>query len=174
MTTTMTTTKLPAISADITASVLTLTFSDGGEIIVNAEALSNDIRNAALMHGLKQKLVDAAAMSRNPDTGRSATLADKFNAVREVADRLMAGAWNKVREGGAGNAGGLLYRALCELYSDKTPEAIKAFLDGKTDEEKAALRANGKIAPIIARIKAESDKKATARIDSDALLGDLE
>ena len=37
--------------------------------------LSDAMVEQAALHGLKQKIVDAAALSRNPDTGRSATAA---------------------------------------------------------------------------------------------------
>jgi hypothetical protein len=164
---TNTTKAQPAITTTVNEMLLTLSFADGGVIKVDASLLSNEIQRDALMHGLKQKLVDAAAMSRNPDTGRSATLIDKFNAVKEVQERLLAGQWNKIREGG-GATGGLLYRALCELYDRKTPEEIKAFLESKTDEEKAALRANPKVAAIISRLRTTKSD-----VDTDAMLGEL-
>lgn len=148
-----------------------LTFANGREVVLQVGDLPDNILGDALMHGLKQKLVDAAAMSRNPDTGRSATLDDKYAAVNEVAGRLVIGAWNKVRDGAA-TSGGLLFRALCEMYARKTPEEIKAFLEQKSDEEKAALRANPKIAAIIATLKAAQAKSSD--IDTDAMLGDLE
>ncbi len=65
--------------------VLQLTFSNGRVITVQIGDLPENIIGDALMHGLKQKLVDAAAMSRNPDTGRAASIDDKFAAVAEVA-----------------------------------------------------------------------------------------
>lgn len=149
---------------------LTLTFSNGETIVLTTAQISTEIANQALLHGLKQKLVDAAAISRNPDTGRSATVDDKYNAVREVYDRLLAGQWNKSRGEGSGTSGGLLFRALCQMYADKTPDAIKAFLDKKTPAEKAALRATPKIAAIIDTLRADK----ASDIDADELLADLE
>ena len=137
---------------------MTLKFANGEEIRVNRAELSDEILRHAVMHGLKQKLVDAAAISRNPDTGRSATVADKYAAVREVYDRLLAGNWNKGRGEGSGSgagAGGLLFRALCRLYSRKTPEQIRTFLAGKGRDEQAALRKNPRVSAIIEEIKAE-------------------
>lgn len=148
---------------------VTIRFSDGEELYLGESMVSEDVRRHALAHGFKQKLVDAAAMSRNPDTGRAATLADKKAAVGEVYARLLAGEWNKVREGGA--VGGLLLSAVIRLYPSKTADELKAWLDGKTDEQKAALRVNPKIAPIIAAIKAE---RAKEQPDTDGLLAELE
>lgn len=153
--TTTTTTK--AISTDIIDGKLVMTFGNGERLTVDPASLSDEIRIAATLHGLKQKLADAAAISRNPDTGRSASLDDKIAAVREVFDRITAtdGTWNKVRESGDGPGnGGLLFRALCNLYAGKrTPEQITAFLASKSEAEKAALRKTAPVAAEIERIR---------------------
>jgi hypothetical protein len=151
-----------------------LTFSHGETLELRASQLNSDILEQAVWHGLKQKLVDAAAISRNTETGRAASVADKFDAVKEVYDRLLAGEWNKRREGGAGgSAGGLLFRALCRMYAGKKDaDAIREFLDGKTDAEKAALRKNSKVAAIIEEIRAESAKGDAP--SGDDILADLE
>ena len=146
------------------------TFSDGRNLVIQIGDLSPAIQEQALLHGLKQKMVDAAAISRNPDTGRSATIDDKYNAMKEVHDRLHSGSWNKIRTDGATTKGGLLFRALCLMYADKTPDAIKAFLDKKTPAEKTALRNTAKIAAIIATLK---EDEADDGIDADSLLDEL-
>lgn len=162
---------VPAIAADIAGNKLTLTFANGEVIVADGGTLPMEVMAYAAMHGLKQKLVDAAAISCNPETGRPATIEDKFAAVKEVYDRLLAGQWNKVRGEGTGS-GGLLFRALCRMYNTKTPDDIKAYLAKKTDAEKTALRANPKVAAIIAEIRAEAG--TPANIDTDGLLGELE
>ena len=160
------------ITATINEATLVLSFANGEALTMRGDVLANDVQQYAMMHGLKQKLVDAAAISRNPETGRAATVEDKFQAVKAVYDRLLAGAWNATREGG-GNAGGLLMQALIRMYAGrKTVEDIKAFLAEKTDAEKTALRKNPRVAQIIEDIRAETGK--TASIDSDGLLGELE
>ena len=161
-----------AITATIDGSTLTLTFANGETLIMRGDALNSDVQQYAMMHGLKQKLVDAAAISRNPETGRAATVEDKYQAVKAVYDRLLTGQWNATREGG-GNAGGLLLQALCRMYAGrKTVDELKAFLADKTDAEKTALRKNPRVAAIIEEIRAEQGK--SANIDTDELLGELE
>ena len=151
---------------------LTLDFDNGKTLTIKTDALPPEIVTQALLHGLKQKLVDAAAISRNPDTGRSATTDDKFAAVKEVYDRLLSGQWNKGREGGSGAGnGGLLFRALVIMYPAKTPEQLRTYLDGLDDKQQAALRKNPKVAPIIAEIRAKSAK---ADDNGDDLLAGLE
>lgn len=154
---------------------LVLTFANGETLRLRTNDLAFEIVMQATMHGLKQKLVDAAAISRNPDTGRSATVDDKFAAVKEVYDRLLAGEWNKRREGGAGSgAGGLLFAALVRLYAGrKTDDEIRAFLAGKSDAEQAALRASSRVAPIIQAIKDERAAKKGLP-DADDLLAGLD
>lgn len=175
MTTTTNETKrnVPAIAAEVNLgaiNTLTLTFSHGAVLTLDAGEVPRDIQLAAMMHGFKQKLVDAAAITRNPETGRSATIEDKFAAVKEVYDRLIAGQWNKGRGDGTGS-GGLLFKALCRVYPTKTPDAIREFLAKKSDAEKTALRGNPKIAEAIAAIRAEAG--TTANIDTDGLLDEL-
>ena len=167
-----------AITAEIIHSetdnrpcALLLQFANGEMLSITASQLQQSIMEYAIFHGLKQKLVDAAAISRNPENGRAASIDDKFQAVKAVYDRLLAGQWNATREGG-GQSGGLLFKALCRMYSNKSPEQIAAFLAGKTDADKTALRKNPKIAAIIEEIRAETGK--AANIDTDELLSELE
>lgn len=175
-------TKIPAVAATFhnaqgiecgiteKPAIMQLRFGNGSTMHVTGDDLKT-VAGACFWHGAKQKLVDAAAMSRNPETGKSATIDDKEAAVREVFERLQAGEWNKTREGGA--TGGLLLRALLRMYDGrKSREEIETFLESKTDAEKAALRANPKVAAIIAEIKAEAPP--VAAVDSNAMLGELD
>ena len=162
--------KLPAISADIVEGSLILTFATGQCLSANPANLSESIRGEAILHGLKQKLVDAAAITRDTSTGRSATAQDKYEAVLEVFTRITSenGTWNKVRGEGGGVSGlGLLVRALMQM-SGKSREVIEAQLEPKTKEQKAALRDNPKVAAIMAELRA-----AGSKIDSDELLDGL-
>ena len=152
-----------AVSCEINTNngVLHLVFANGRTLSLQVTELSMEIRQSAILHGLKQKLVDAAAISRDPLTGKPATIDTKYRAVEEVFDRLTSEipSWNKVRgEGGMGStgSGGLLYRALVRLYDGvQTPEQVRKYLDGLNGEQQAALRGNKKVAPVILAIKAE-------------------
>lgn len=167
-------TRIPAIATNVVDDALTLTFSDGKQLTIRVGELTQEVGLEATLHGLKQKLVDAAAFSRNPATGLSATIEDKYAAVKEVYDRLVSGGpWNKVRDGGSVSSGGLLLAALIRMYEGKrTPESLRTYLEGKTNEDKASLRKNPKIAAIIEEIKAE--RAPTGGVDSDSLLDELD
>lgn len=156
---------------DENPAAMRLTFGDGEVSLVTEHEL-RACSTALLFHGAKAKFIDAAAIPRDKATGKSATIAQKREAVQATIDRVIAGEWNKAREGGDGAANGLLYTAMCRMYEGvMDAAAMRTWLDAKTTEEKAALRINPQIAAIIIEIKAERAPKSTA--DSDALLAGL-
>ena len=162
----------PAIGADIVGTRLNITFADGRALELEATELTPEMQHAAMMHGLKQKLVDAGAIARNTMTGKSASLSDKFDAIEEVFNRITGAAptWNKQRgEGTGGNGGGSLKRALMQM-TGKTSAQIDAYLEAKTKEEKTALKKNAKVAEIILELQTAG---ADEGIDTDALLDEL-
>ena len=109
----------------------------------------------AACHGIKQKVNDAAAMSRDPKTGASASDADKIKAMMEVINRLIGGEWNARREGD-GESGSLLFRAIMRAYPDKDAEKVREWLKGRTDaEKKAMLEKNPAIKSAADAIRAE-------------------
>jgi hypothetical protein len=170
-----TNTKRAAISADIFMPKLTLTlnFADGKELVIDANSLRPEIRNMAMMHGLKQKLVDAAALSRNPANGQPASISDKYDAVKRVADRLMSedGNWNEGRGEGGTSApnSNILLRALMRM-TGRDEAFTRDFMSSKTKEQIAALRKNPKVMAAIAEIQAAT---VVNGVNTDALLGEL-
>ena len=156
---------------------LVLTFADQTKVALSTRDLSPEILSQALLHGLKQKLVDAAAIARNVDTGASATTADKKEAVMEIHSRLLEGAWNKGRTAGEGTSGtgSILLLALQRLQPNRDAVELAEWLKARTDAERAALAKNAKILPHVQAIQAERAAAAAKRsgVDSDELLNDL-
>lgn len=162
------------IEAAVTSDgTLVLTFRHGEVLRIHPESLAPEMQRAAMLHGIKQKLIDAAAISRDTTTGRAATITTKYDAVREIFDRITGEnpSWNKPRAGGAGGQGGLLARAIARFKSVPV-EAAKAYLERLTDAQKQALRVAPQIATIINELRVESAKPAG--IDADALLDGLD
>lgn len=174
--------RVPVVTTefDEQAGTMSVVFSDGRRHSFALDSLTPGIRLRATIHGLNAKLVDAAAIARDTTTGRAATLETKYQAVMEVFSRITDPTdpmWNKVREGAGGGNGNLLVAAIVRLYNGrKTEEQIRAYLATLTDAQKQALRTDGKIAPIIAEIKAEREvaKGKAAGIDSRAVLAGLD
>lgn len=161
----------PAVTADIFGTKLTLNFANGEFLEIDYTKLSADIVRQATLHGLKQKLVDAAAIPWSPDN-KSASITEKMDAVKEVHARLTSSTptWNKVREVTATSTGnGLLVRALMAAMN-RDKGTIERFLETKSKEEKAALRKNERVAAEILKLQAVS---IDPKIDTDALLGEL-
>lgn len=152
---------------------LTLTFADGTASALATIDLSPEILSQALIHGLKQKLVDAAAIARNTDTGASATLEDKKSAVLKVLERLIAGQWNAIREGGTSEKGSLLLLALTRLQPNRDRAELEAWVKGLDDAQRSALSSNPKILPTIQAIQAERAAARGAQAQSDELLAGL-
>lgn len=174
--------RVPVVTTefDEQTGAMSVVFSDGRRHSFLLENLAPEIRLRATVHGLNAKLVDAAAIARDTTTGRAATLETKYQAVMEVFTRITdptAPMWNKVREGAGGGNGNLLVAAIVRLYNGrKTEEQIRAYLNTLTDAQKQALRTDGRIAPIIAEIKAEREiaKGKAAGSDSQTILAGLD
>lgn len=147
----------------------TFDFSDGTSIDVDWGKLDDETKLRLMAHGLKQKVIDAGAIPRDTETGRSATNAEKIQASMLVAGRINRNEWTAPREGGAGPKGGLLLAALCRLQPSKSREELAAWLKAKSKSEQAALRTSPKIAPIIDEIRAESSRG----VDVSDMLDDL-
>lgn len=184
---TTTTTRIPAISVETVQAVestrteifhgqLTLKFADGTARVVDTANLTPDILSIALMHGLKQKFVDGAAIARNTETGASATLADKKEAVLAIVERVEGGAWNVGRGEGNGTAkGSILFLALQRMQPNRDAAELADWVKARTKEESAALMRNAKLLPFIQTIQVERAAAAAqkAGVDSDALLDGL-
>lgn len=152
-----------------------LMFADGETRTVTERDI--DRQGMAFMwHGAKQKFIDAGAISRNPETGRSATVADKKAAILEVIERCtVLGQWNKTREGGGGGTGTLLLEALIRMYAGKKDRAaLVEYLDSLTAEQKRQLERNPRVAPIIEAIRTERRLASGKADDGEDLLAQLD
>lgn len=164
--------------------VLLFTVGEAGTIEIVVSDLSDVISETARIHGLVQKVSDAAAMPKDELSGDPKKDAvTKLDAMREVAERLTSDepSWNARAGDGAGPVQGLIYRAFVEWAQSMakaakktvSDEALKARYDAMERKEKLALRNVPAIATIIERLKSERPAKAADAVDTDALLGDL-
>jgi hypothetical protein len=158
------------VASSIENNLLTISVVGFEPLVIDPTKLTPELQLAAMLHGLKQKLSDAAALPRNTDTGASATTQDKYDAIYEIHSRLVSGGeWNKVKAGtGTGMSGASqLARAMVEL-TGKTRTEIDAFLATKSIAEKNALKADERVAVVIAR---QNAKPST--IDTSSMLDEL-
>ena len=168
----MSTPKRAAMSVDIFNTTVTVTFSNGRELAVDVSTLTPEMQQQAMLHGIKQKLVDAGALSRNTETGKPASVDDKYAAVLEVHGRLLAGVWHKERAKKADEtvaSKDLLARALMQM-TGKDRAYVDDYLSAKTKEQRNALKKNPRVAAIVAELSAATVSNG---INTDELLGEL-
>lgn len=174
--------KNSVISVEFDNGNLRFAVANAGEFTLNLSSLSDDLREKALVHGLTQKISDAAAISKaDLPTDPVEAAKVKFEAMKAVADRLAEGDWSKRSGDGSGPVAGIIFRAFVEFVSNaakakKRPvpsEAeIRAVYDAKDRAGQLALRNVPEIAAIIERMKSERGT-GTAKVDTSALLGEL-
>lgn len=142
-----------------------------GEAVLDLEALHAAVIQKATLHGLKARIVDAAAIPCDPTTGKSASAAQKYTAVLNLVSHYNSGSteWSPKRSERIGSDEGLLATALGELRSDRTQEQIKEFISGLTKPQRLALMATKDIRQVVDRIRAE----ATQGVDAEELLSGL-
>ena len=126
------------LKIETSAEVVTMTWADGIVDKLEIARLSKSIIEAAIENGIKQKLGDAAAISRDPITGRSATIQTKRERVRAVAQNLLDGHW--IAPTRSGNGGGdsirrTLVDALLQLNPALDRERVTAAITAKSHAE---------------------------------------
>lgn len=154
------------------ATAFQVTYGDQSLVLTLSE-LSPEVLHMAALHGLSQKIGDAAS-------GYAKSGIDPLAAMGAVIDQLREGNWNKPSLGGSGTAqANLLAEALSRAMDKPVADCIKA-IDGLDDEQKKALRKRPIVAAKIAEIQAErkaaqmdSLKKAAKGDKLDDILADL-
>lgn len=162
---------------------LMFTVGNAGSFNVTIADLAAEIQERAMLHGIVQKISDAAAIAKTELTGDAEKdAATKLVAMQSVASRLLDGDWSKRSGDGSGPVAGLIYRAFAEWVSDMsakkkvaapTDETMRAVYDAKTRAEQLALRNVLAIGKIIERLKAERGSAAVSSVDTGSLLGEL-
>lgn len=150
-----------------------------GTLGIYLDALSNEIKHAALVHGLKARIVDAAALSRDSETGASATPQQKFDEMEKLVNHYNGGAteWN-FRSGGErkeGGEGGLVLRALAAIQGlpvETMRAKVKAASEKRGMTVKGYLAGLSKQATVAAKVL-EIRQSQPSSVDADDLLGEL-
>lgn len=146
--------------------VIVFKVKDAGETRLELNKLHTAITERAMIHGLVQKVSDAAALSRDPKTGKSASAQDKLSAMVKVVEHLCSGTeeWNLKREGGGGPGAETqwLVRALGEIYTTKTAEQIGKWVKARSLAERVALMAQDNVKKLVDGYKLEASKDVNA------------
>ncbi len=167
------------INTTINAADNTITFDvrGAGSVTLNMSRMSPENLAYAALHGMKQRVSDAAAISRNPDNGQPATPQDKLDAMAALVAHYESGGveWGiRKATGGAGaKPSGLTLRALAQVQGVGVA-TMRTRVDGLAERKgltaAAILRELAK-SPAVAKVIAEM--KAVDAPDADGLLGEL-
>lgn len=158
--------KNSVLRIEIGDTVARMIWADGIIDELSVSALSSDVRQSAFENGLRQKLADAAAISRDPETGKSATVSQKRDRVRAVARNLENGCWTAPsRIGGtASSMQSRLAEALAIVNPAADREKITAMLATKTRAELSALALVPRVAAALAKMAESSGFNADAEL----------
>lgn len=120
-------------SYDVEAGTFTLAFTDGQTITAGLDSLKPEVVRQAALHGLLQKIGDAAA-------GHGDDPEKAFEACMAVKERLDLGDWKKPAEKGEGARPTMVFeaiiRAFAKMGKEVTLDAVKANFGGEDGEEK--------------------------------------
>jgi hypothetical protein len=121
----------------------------------------------AMYHGYEQKVRDAAAIPRDPTTGKSASPQEKFEAMERVVLDLHNGVWNTKASQVVALNRAALYEAVAEVRGVE-PQVVEQRFRDRQDAVLRAFLTHGDIAAAYARRTARNSGQA------DKLLAELE
>lgn len=163
---------------DAEAGTLTITVAGQEPLVLRVGDLSPEVAAYAALHGLKQRIVDAAALERD-EMGRPASPADKWAAMAKLVTHYASGSkeWGLRAAGGEGTgggvAGGLTLRAVAAVQGVELRvmrERLEALAEKRGTTTKALLARLAK-EPAVAEKMAEL--RGPAKAGGDELLAEL-
>jgi hypothetical protein len=143
-------------------------------LTVNRANVSDANNDYAWFHGIKQRVVDAAALPWD-GIGAKPTLADKYAEMVKIADHLNSGSpeWN-VRGDGGGFGGGMALKAVAAIQGVPV-EVMRERVERQAEKQgitpKAYLGRVAKLPAVVAKV-AEM-LRAAGGVDTDSMLDEL-
>lgn len=182
----------PAVNED-GVSVIKFTVLGVGDITLDTGKLHDTVRTRAVVHGLTQRISDAAAIPFNKEENRYATPQEKYEAMRALVEHYHTGTeeWSRTRAAGGSRVDGetaLILRAVAEhqgvpaedmrervkAIAEKRETTVRAYLADVLATAQAAkgVGALAGVAEVYARLKAEQPTP-TVKLDANELLSEL-
>lgn len=159
--------------------------ADEATVAVDVTALTPDLVAKLALHGLKQKVADAAAGAKAFAEENNMTVADAAsNLMQKVVDRLHEGDWGAERGAGAGVSlgyGAAVDAAIISIMRPAVKGADKAWykdakeadrkarcaeaFEGLSDEQQAGIVRTAEARVAAAKAEAEAVKALEIKID---------
>jgi hypothetical protein len=149
-----------------------------GSATLMLDKIHENNRAWAEIHGWIQRGSDGAAKSRDPETGRPATPADKLAGIQRVVDHYESGAEEWEMRGGGGTGRSLTIEAIARVKGVEYEEA-EAMVDRHAEtihkgDRKAALANLRQAAAVMEAMDAIRKERAPKpKADADTLLNEL-
>jgi hypothetical protein len=137
---------------------VTTTLANGLKIVACLGDIPEALHPMLMLHGLKQKVGDAASQF-----SATSDFSGAFNAMQRVVDNLMNGLWSA--KGGSG-AGSDLTQAVANLKKIDLTDA-QDIIDDLDEEQLTKLLARPAVKAEILRLKAERAMKVAEALDED-------
>ena len=153
---------------DMASNSITFSVLNTGSVLLDVVKCGEEMARKAAFHGYEQKVRDAAAMSRDVKTGRSATPAEKLTAMRQVVENLHAGLWNVRAAAKAALNRACLFAAIAAVRG-VSPELVASKMAAKEDSVLQTFLTHRDIAAEYSRLTAPSDSSK-----ADEMLAELE
>lgn len=139
---------------DVETGVATLAFTDGQVIEIKLDALKPKLIRQAALHGILQKIGDAAA-------GKGSNPEEAYEACMGVFERLQGGEWQKPSEKGEGARPSMVIEAVMQVLSAAGKNPVLADVqarytgEGAEEKRKAALT-NPQVKAAYEKLKADA------------------
>jgi len=167
-------------SIDADTQVITFLVRGCEPLTFDVKKVSDAVGERAMLHGFIQRVSDAAAISRNPETGLPATPEDKRDAMARLVEWYESGTeeWSRKREAGAGPDTGITLQAMIDVFGGDAAGArgmIQSLADKRgitLNEARAVFAGSREVAARIAQLKA--DRAAKSGVDAQGLLDELQ
>lgn len=177
-----------AHTVDFASMTITWQVKGAGALSLDVSKVNQANRERAMLHGFVQRVSDAAAMSRDTKTGKSATPQEKYEAMQRLVEHYASGAegWSPVREGSGAGAGRkaakehpqaeLLRMALLIHSPEKGAETIAKFVSERSAAQITALVLSEQLKAAVELAKEqlrEREQKAAEGVNAEELLSGL-
>jgi len=159
------------ISHEVGGDGITFEVEGVGKLVLNIQSMHPDITRQAMFHGMIQRIRDAAAISRDTETGLAVDPKTKFDSMRELVEHYNSGSdsWNLSRSasGITGGERGLLIRVLKKAGAKV--ENVEEWVKAKSIGDVKAMLGSAKLKPLADELRSEG----AAKVDCDEMLSGL-
>lgn len=173
-----------ALSEDKCVITFTVKDAEGagrpGRFEFDVTGVHPNMQHMAAVHGFIQRISDGAAMSRDKETGRPATPAEKMAKMQAIAEHYASGADQWTMNRGIGEARGqgpnIVVRALAAIQGISVADALASVRERAEKSRvttKAYLKTLGTAKAIVDKVAELRAQEAVVAEDGDEMLADL-